>query len=149
MKMDFFKNIWEMPKKFLSKGSSNLGPFTWNLNEGNLGINPQIGGSDADQLGIIMNGADDILIRFGSANIDIPLNSLFIDGNSINGLTTLTASSAITPVKIFTQGVNKYLFIGLLASEMIACVNEDDEKDFGKKLTYNYEIVDYDEFNPS
>ena len=149
MKLDFIKSIWEVPKRFLAKGDSNIGPFTWNLNQGNLGINPQIGGDDADQIGIIMNGADDILIRSESAEIDVPISSLFIGGNSINELTALAASSAITPVKVFTPAVNKYIFIGIFAAQMLACLREDDEENFGRQLVYTHEIIDYDEFNPS
>ena len=146
--MQFFKDGWEITKRFLSKGSSNLGPFTWNLHEGNLGINPQIGGDDADQMGIIMNGADDILLRSSSAEIDVPLGSLFIDGSSINGLAAISASSVVTPVKIFNSSFNRNILITMYVSEILKCLNDDEEFSYNKKVNYVHEVFDYDYYDP-
>lgn len=146
MNMDFLKSIFEIPKKFLKKGTSNIGPFTWNLNEGTLGVNPQIGGDDADQLGIIMNGRNDILLRSDTANIDVPLGSIFIDGNTINGLTAISASSAITPTKLFSPGMPKYIYIGIFAAEIEKCIQEYEQETYSKTIKYVYEVYDYDDF---
>lgn len=148
MPMQFFQGVWEVAKKYISKGNSNLGPFTWNLTKGNLGINPKIGSSDADQIGIIMSGGDDILLRSSTAEIDVPLAALVIDGNSINDLATIGVSSAISPIRMLMPNINKYIYIALFAKEIYDCLEEDDEEKFGRKLIYVHEVFDYDYYNP-
>lgn len=147
--MQFFKDLWEIPKKFLSKGDSNLGPLTWNLTEGNLGINPEIGSEDADQMGIIMNGANDILLRSGSAEIDVPMQSLIIDGNSVNSLAAISASTLVTPLRVFTPSTNKYLIMSTYLLEFISCYKEDNESIYNQEVKYTHDVFDYDEFSPS
>jgi len=145
----YFKDTWDVAKNFLDQGSSNLGPFTWNLTEGNLGINPQIGGSDADQMGIIMNGKDDILLRSDAANIDVPLASLMIDGSSINGLATTAVATSVTPFKTLIPSVNKYMLISIYVVEILRCLTEDDKEfKYNKKVKYEHEIFDYDYYDP-
>ena len=148
MPMEFIRETWRYAKQFLPEGDSNFGPFTWNLHEGNLNINPQSGSSSADQMGIIMNGENDILLRSDGANIDIPTASLIMGGNNINGLATTSVVSSINPFKVFTPTINKYFLISIYIVEIIKCLTEENNRTYGRKMKYENEVFDYDYYDP-
>jgi hypothetical protein len=77
------------------------------------------------------------------------MQSLIIDGNSVNSLAAISASTLVTPLRVFTPSTNKYLIMSTYLLEFISCYKEDNESIYNQEVKYTHDVFDYDEFSPS
>lgn len=150
--LNFGQEQWEIQQKYISDYDNNLGPLTWSTVNGKVSINPKADGEDADQIGVIINGSDDINIKSDRANMDVPINSFIIDKQTINTHSTTQASSTITPIQLFSIDDPEDLFmLNLYYSiyKLIADIKEEEKYPANSLETiYKSEIIDYDDFLP-
>lgn len=141
--MSGLKTIIQVSVKMLKPGYQNVGPLTWNLTESKLSLTP---GRDMGSKGIYI---DDNKTTIGTASvaIDAAMSDVSIGEFDINHMSDIP-STPLTPIAIFNPSNSKYLFIIALASEIMECLDDIDRDEYSQSVTYIYQILDYDDFEP-
>jgi hypothetical protein len=141
--MSGLKTVIQVSVKMLRPGYQNVGPLTWNLTEGKLELAP---GRGLGSKGIYI---DDNKTTIGTASvaIDAAMPDVSIGEFDINHMSDV-ASTPLTPITIFNPSNSKYLFIIALASEIMDCLDDIDRDEYSQSVTYVYEVIDYDDFQP-
>lgn len=141
--MSGLKTVIQVSVKMLRPGYQNVGPLTWNLTEGKLELTP---GRGLGSKGIYI---DDNKTTIGTASvaIDAAMPDVSIGEFDINHMSDV-ASTPLTPITIFNPSNSKYLFIIALASEIMDCLDDIDRDEYSQSVTYVYEVIDYDDFQP-